>query len=143
LERIRSKSLQQRYAQTHPRVADNDRLRGAPFLIRKFAQGNEIHFRREGCPVVERLADEANDAGDVGGCDRMTSCPKDIQRISITEEHSRLRLAHDHLRADPIITDTLLRETMDDLVLHFIRVFNDVKNSCHDISPLKVIAISL
>ena len=32
---------------------------------------------------------------------------------------------------------------MKDEIVHLIRVFNDVKNSSHGMSPLKVITISL
>ena len=36
--------MQERYAQTHARVADDDRLGGAPFLVGKFLE-------REGAPT--------------------------------------------------------------------------------------------
>ena len=45
----------------------------------------------------------------------------------------------DVLVADPKIANARFREAMNDLILHLVGVFDDVKYSCHDISPLKVL----
>jgi hypothetical protein len=73
----------------------------------------------------------------------VASRPEYIQRLPIAEEHCRLRFAHDHLGTDPKIANARLRKTMDDLIPHLTRVFNDIKNPGHDISPLQLIADSL
>src|SRR4030095_16331890 len=53
LKRKRAESLEQSHTQAHARVADDDRLRRAPFLVREFLHRNKIHFCGEGCALVK------------------------------------------------------------------------------------------
>src|SRR3546814_7136072 len=51
-----SSDLKQCDTQSHARVADNDRLRSAPFFVREFPHRYEIHFSREGRPAIKGLS---------------------------------------------------------------------------------------
>ena len=70
-----------------------------------------------------------------GGGDGVAPSFENIQRVAVAEENSRLAFAHDHLRTNTEITDAFFGEAVYDLIVHFVRVFNDVKNSSHVFSP--------
>ena len=132
LEGIRAKALQERHAQTHTGVAHDDRLGRAPFLVRPFLHRDEIDFGREGGAVVEGLADEVDKQRDVRGGNGVAAGVEHVERIPIAEEDRRLCFAYDHLRADAIIADgTVVGETVDQFVGHFVRIFDNIKNSSH------------
>jgi hypothetical protein len=59
-----------------------------------------------------------------------------IQGLTVAEEDRGLAIADDHVRTDAIITDScVVGEAMDDLVRHFICVFNYIKDTSHIVSP--------
>ena len=85
---------------------------------------------------LKSFADPVDQQRDVGGGDGVAAGLEHVQRVPVTEEDRALALAHDHLRADAEIADALFGEAMYDLIGHLVRVFNDIKNSSHVISPL-------
>ena len=120
-----------------PGIADNDRLRCAPFAVGEFLHRNEIDFAREGGAVIEGLADEIDQLGNVCGGDDMPSGTEHIQGLTVAEEDRSLPVTHDDVRADAVIADGgVIREAMDDFVRHFICIFNNIKDASHFFSPL-------
>jgi hypothetical protein len=67
------------------------------FLVRELLARDEVHFGREGCAIVEGLADPVNQQRDVGCCNCVAACFEHVQRITVTEEYCPLTFTHDHL----------------------------------------------
>ncbi len=97
LEGVGPKALEKSHAQSHTWISDNNRLRSAPLFVGKFLHRNKVNFGRKRGAIVEGFADKVYQQWNVGRRNRMTTCLKYIQRISVTEKHCALRLPYNYL----------------------------------------------
>src|SRR5258708_13156191 len=54
-----------------------------------------------------------------------------MQGAPVAEEHRHLPFPDDHLGPNAESAGAILRETMDQLVAHYIGIFDDIKNTGH------------
>jgi hypothetical protein len=67
----------------------------------------------------------------------MTAWSEHIQRLSVSEEDSGLSVPHNYVGSNAIIAyGCVIREAMDDFFRHFVRIFNNIENARHFVSPL-------
>jgi hypothetical protein len=135
LEAVGAKALQQRHTQAHARVAHNDRLRGAPLAVRKFAHRDIIDFCGKGRAVVEKHAQSSRPTGDVGGGNGVPAWAKHIQRRPSRKKTPAAIRARSP--ASPCANQPpRFRETVNDFIQHLAWIFNNIKNSSHGFAPL-------
>jgi hypothetical protein len=66
----------------------------------------------------------------------MPSGSKHIQCLAIPEEDGGLSITNYYIGADAVIADgCIIRKAMDDFISHFVRIFYNIKDSRHFVSP--------